>query len=58
MSTDEQRPTAPGEPDPDSSPFEIGAISGIPFDDDSEEAKAIERILAWPERSDAEATEA
>ena len=50
MSTDEGRPAAPGEPDPDSSPFEIGAIAGTPFDDDSEEARAIERILAQAAR--------
>lgn len=37
------------EPDPDSSPFELAPIEGIPFDKDSEEARAIERILAWPE---------
>lgn len=35
--------------DPDASPFEVPPISGLPFGKDSEEAKAIERILAWPE---------
>jgi len=51
MSSDNQRPaTPPSEPDPDSSPFRIGAISGIPFDDESEEAQAIERIIAQADR--------
>lgn len=31
--------------DPDESPFELPAIEGLPFDDDSEEARAIERVL-------------
>lgn len=57
MTTDERRPAAPSEPDPDSSPFEVGAIAGIPFDKDSEEAQAIERIIAQAERERAEAAE-
>ena len=35
------------EPDPNDSPFELVPIEGLPFDKDSEEARAIERILAW-----------
>jgi hypothetical protein len=31
--------------DPDKSPFELPAIEGLPFDDDSEEARAIELVL-------------
>jgi hypothetical protein len=31
--------------DPDESPFELPAIEGLPFSDDSEEARAIERVL-------------
>lgn len=39
--------------DPDESPFELPAIEGLPFADDSEEARAIERVLeeARQERS-------
>ena len=33
----------------DESPFELLPIEGIPFGKDSEEARAIERILAWGE---------
>ena len=49
MSTEK---TVVEEPDPNESPFELPPIEGLPFDDDSEEARAIERILAWgePER--------
>lgn len=43
----EERPSS--EPDPNDSPFELPPIEGIPFDKDSEEARAIERILAWGE---------
>ena len=35
------------EPAPDESPFELPPIEGIPFDADSEEARAIERVLQW-----------
>lgn len=55
MSTDEERPATPDEPDPNSSPFEVGAVAGIPFGDDSEEARAIERILAQAARERAAA---
>jgi hypothetical protein len=54
MSTDERRPVAPREPDPNASPFEIWPIAGMPFAKDSEEAKAIERIIAQAERERAE----
>lgn len=54
MSSDERRPAAPDETDPDSSPFEVGAVAGMPFDDDSEEARAIERIIDQAERERAE----
>jgi hypothetical protein len=57
MSSDDRRPIASREPDPDSSPFEVGAIAGIPFDKDSEEARAIERIIAQADRERAEAAE-
>jgi hypothetical protein len=36
--------------DPDESPFELPAIEGLPFDDDSEEARAIERVLEEAKR--------
>lgn len=57
MSNDTRRPAAPHEPDPNASPFAVGAIAGIPFDDDSEEARAIERIIAQAERERAEAAQ-
>jgi hypothetical protein len=41
--------------DPSSSPWPVPPIEGIPFDDDSEEARAIERIIAWSTSSDADA---
>lgn len=50
MSTDKRRPVVPPGPDPDSSPFELWPIAGVPFDDDSEEARAIERIIAQADR--------
>lgn len=31
--------------DPDESPFERPPIEGLPFDDDSEEARAIARVI-------------
>jgi hypothetical protein len=34
----------------DESPFELPAIEGLPFDDDSEEARAIERVLEEAKR--------
>lgn len=37
------------EPAPDESPFELPPIEGIPFDDDSDEARAIERVIRWTE---------
>ncbi len=36
--------------DPHSSPWSVPAVEGIPFDDDSEEARAIERVLDRAER--------
>jgi hypothetical protein len=36
--------------DPDESPFERPPIEGLPFDDDSEEARAIERVIEEAER--------
>jgi hypothetical protein len=36
--------------DPDESPFERPPIEGLPFDDDSEEAQAIERVMREAER--------
>jgi len=46
MATDE---SATPQPDPSDSPFELVPIEGLPFDKDGEEARAIERILAWGE---------
>jgi hypothetical protein len=45
--TTEQRERPTVEPDPDASPFAMPALEGLPFDDDSEEARAMERIIAW-----------
>ena len=39
--------------DPDSSPFEAPGVEGIPFAKDSEEARAIRRILEQAEREKA-----
>jgi hypothetical protein len=33
------------EPDPDESPFAVPAVEGIPFGKDSEEARAIRRVI-------------
>lgn len=47
-------PPAEPEPtgvDPNAHPWPVPPISGIPFADDSEEAKAIERIIRWSEDS-------
>jgi hypothetical protein len=40
--------------DPSSSPWPVPPVEGIPFDDDSEEARAIERIIAWSTSSDSD----
>jgi hypothetical protein len=45
------------EPDPNESPFELPAIEGLPFDDDSEEAHAIKRVIEESERERAAAGE-
>lgn len=36
--------------DPDESPFAVPPIEGLPFDDDSEEARAIARVIEEAER--------
>jgi hypothetical protein len=38
------------EPDPDESPFELQAIEGLPFDKDSEEARAIQAVIEEGDR--------
>jgi hypothetical protein len=38
------------EPDPDESPFELGAVAGMPFDKDSEEARAIRAVIEEGDR--------
>jgi len=43
--------------DPDESPFELPAIEGLPFDDDSEEARAIERVIEEAEQQRAASSE-
>jgi hypothetical protein len=40
--------------DPKSSPWPVPPIAGIPFDEDSEEARAIERIIAWSTSTDSD----
>jgi hypothetical protein len=37
-------------PDPDESPFELQAVSGLPFDKDSEEARAIREVIEEADR--------
>ena len=49
MVTDERTGTEI-EPNPMDSPFELPPIEGIPFDKDSEEARAIERVKDEAER--------
>jgi hypothetical protein len=39
-----------GEPDPDESPFELGAVAGLPFGKDSEEARAIRAVIEANDR--------
>ena len=55
MATEKTRAGTTNEPDPDSSPFELPAIEGIPFDDDSEEARAIQRVIEDADRERAAA---
>ena len=45
----------PGEPDPDASPFERPPIAGIPFGKNSEEARAIRRVIEQADRERAAA---
>ena len=42
--------------DPNASPWSVPPIAGISFDDESEEAQAIERIIRWSERDTADGT--
>jgi hypothetical protein len=39
------------EPDPDESPFELGAVAGLPFGKDSEEARAIRAVIEQDDRA-------
>jgi hypothetical protein len=56
MATDENvGETPPREPDPDSSPFERPPIAGIPFGKNSEEARAIRRVIEQADRERAAA---
>jgi hypothetical protein len=41
--------------DPNESPFELQAIEGLPFDRDSEEAKAIREVIEHADRERAAA---
>jgi hypothetical protein len=41
--------------DPNESPFELPPIEGLPFDDDSEEARAIREVIEQGERERAAA---
>lgn len=38
------------EPNPDESPFELQAVEGMPFDKDSEEARAIRAVIEEGDR--------
>ena len=40
----------PAEPDPNTSPFELPPIEGIPFSKDSEEARAIREVIEQADR--------
>jgi hypothetical protein len=54
MATEPQPAT---EPDPNDSPFEVPPIEGIPFGRDSEEARAIERVIEEADPAGAEVKE-
>lgn len=45
MVTDKVRQAPPEGVEPDESPFALQAIEGLPFDDDSEEARAIRDVI-------------
>ncbi len=57
MSTDKLHQSPPERVDPDESPFEIQAIEGLPFDDDSEEAQAIREVIAQADSERADLAE-
>jgi hypothetical protein len=50
MATDELHEKPADGVDPEESPFEIQAIEGLPFDDDSEEAQAIREVIDQADR--------
>jgi len=54
MST--ERSDLPEGIDPNASPFELRAIEGLPFEEDSEEEKAIREVLAGVDGEGAEAS--
>ena len=58
MATDELQQAPPEGVDPDESPFEVQAIEGLPFDDDSEEARAIHKVIEQADRERAAAADA
>ena len=58
MATDELQQAPPEGVDPDESPFEVQAIEGLPFDDDSEEARAIHEVIEQADRERAAAADA
>ena len=47
--TDDHASTHPEEPDPNTSPFKVWPIEGLPFKKGSVEDLAIKRILRWGE---------
>jgi hypothetical protein len=38
------------EPEPDESPFELQAVAGLPFEEDSEEGRAIRAVIEEGDR--------
>jgi hypothetical protein len=50
MATDHGERPVPATPAPDESPFELPPIEGLPFDDDSEEARAIREVIEEADR--------
>jgi hypothetical protein len=49
MATKSSKEAVPAGIDPDDSPFELQAIEGLPFDEDSDEAKAIREVIEQAE---------
>jgi hypothetical protein len=56
MATEKREAALPPGIDPDGSPFALQAIEGLPFDEDSEEARAIREVIEQAEYERSEAS--